>query len=111
MKWNRLLLLSTLSLVLLAGAGCAHTYYPPNQAPPPVAQVPPLIQLADRNGFQTGRADGQRDVFNGYPYEARRTRAYHETPGYDANLGPLGQYRNAFRNAYLRGYEAGYYHR
>jgi hypothetical protein len=108
MNCKRLLLLTTSSLVLFT-LGCAHdNYYPPNGPPPPIAQVPPLVQVADRNGFQTGRSDGQRDAANGYPFEARRTRAYHETPGYDPNLGPLGAYRNAFRNAYLRGYDAGY---
>jgi hypothetical protein len=76
-----------------------------------MAQVPPLIQLADRNGFETGRTDGAREAYAGYPHEPRRTRAYRETPGYDANLGPLGAYRNAFRDAYLRGYDAGFYRR
>jgi hypothetical protein len=69
------------------------------------------VQLAERNGFETGRADGARDANSGYPFSARRTRAYHDTPGYDPQLGPFHAYQNAFRNAYLRGYDRGFYRR
>jgi hypothetical protein len=71
--------------------------------------MPPLIQLADHNGFETGRADGASAVDSGAPPTPRRTRAYHDTPGYDPQLGPFGAYQNAFRNAYLRGYDRGYH--
>ncbi len=111
MNLQRAALLPLASLVLLAGVGCAHnTYYPP-PPPPPLAQVPPIIQLAERNGFETGRSDGARDAAQGFPFSARRTRAYHQTPGYDPALGPFGAYQNAFRNAYLRGYDHGFYRR
>jgi hypothetical protein len=97
------------SLLLIPVLGCAHNYPPP---PPPVyAQAPPLVQLADRNGFETGRSDGARDAGSGLPFSGRRTRAYNDTPGYDPQLGPFPAYRNAFRNAYLRGYDKGFYHR
>ncbi len=95
------------AIVVLCTVGCVRNYPPP---PPPVAP-PPLIQLADHNGFETGRTDGVRAVENGVPFSPRRTRAYHDTPGYDPNLGPFGAYQNAFRNAYLRGYDKGYYRR
>jgi hypothetical protein len=108
MKRRRLLTLATAALALAATVGCSHPYYPPPGPPPPPAGPPPILQLADRNGFETGRADGFRDGSAGIPFEPRRTRAYHVTPGYDPNLGPFGAYQNAFRNAYLRGYDAGY---
>ena len=111
MKLKAFVLTGAAFLLLLAGTGCAHPYYPPPPPPPPGAQIPPLLQLADRNGFDSGRADGERDAAAGYPFGARRTRAYRETPGYDPQLGPLGPYRNAFRNAYLRGYDRGFYRR
>jgi hypothetical protein len=107
MKYKSVLV-ALASTLLFAGLGCAHHYGPP---PPPIAQAPPLVQLADRNGFETGRSDGARDSANGVPFMARRTRAYHDTPGYDPQLGPFGAYRDAFRNAYLRGYDRGYYRR
>jgi hypothetical protein len=110
---NRHRLLPAIALtVLLAGVGCAHNYPPPPPPPPPPAvEAPPLLQLADRNGFQTVRSDGERDAVNGLPFHARATRAYRDTPGYDPQLGPFPVYRDAFRNAYLRGYDRGYYHR
>ncbi len=105
-------------LLSLAGAatlftvtGCASPRYyaPPPPPPPPVyEQRPPLVELADRNGFQTGNADGAREAYNGRPYNPQRTRAFHDTPGYDPNLGPFEPYRRAFREAYLRGYDAGF---
>ncbi len=107
MKANRLVVASA-SLLLLASLGCAHHYPPPPPPPPPPVQVSPLIQLAERNGFETGRRDGAAAVDNGYPPEPRRTRAYHDCPGYDPQLGPFGSYVNAFRLAYLRGYDRGY---
>ena len=113
MNQNSFLLAGATALILLASVGCAsHSYYPSAPPPPPpIAQQPPLIQLVDRNGFDTGRSDGARDAMAGYPFQPWRTRAYNETPGYDANLGPYGPYKNAFRNAYLRGYNVGFYRR
>lgn len=67
-----------------------------------------MVQLAERNGFDTGRADGERDVMNGMPSAPLRTRAYHDTPGFQPGMGPYPVYRDAFRHAYLRGYEHGY---
>lgn len=107
-----------LALLTLASglvfSGCSHTYYvPPPPPPPPVVYQPSqaLLDLAGRNGFNAGESDGSRDAYNGYPYEARRTPAYHDAPGYDPNLGPLEPYVNTFRLAYLRGYDKGYYRR
>jgi len=108
MKANRLALITLSSALLFAGLGCAPHYAPP-PPPPPGAQMPPLVQLADHNGFEAGRADGARAVDAGYPPTPRRTPAYRNTPGYDPQLGPFPPYRDAFRNAYLRGYDKGYH--
>jgi hypothetical protein len=104
------LLTAACGLAMLAATGC-HPAYPPPPPPPPQLGPSPLVQLADRNGFETGRADGARDAYAGIPFHARRTRAFHDTPGYDPQLGPFPVYRDAFRNAYLRGYDRGYYRR
>ena len=77
-------------------------------APAPYPSAPSIVQIADRNGFITGRGDGQRDSYSGRPYRARSTRAYYETPGFDPRIGPFGAYQNAFRLSYLRGYDQGY---
>ena len=103
-----ILMLALSSTLLFAALGCAHRYYPPPPPPPPMAQGPSIVQLAERNGFTTGRNDGAIDVQRGAPPRPRSTRAFHDTPGYDPQLGPFPVYRNAFRNAYLRGYRRGY---
>jgi hypothetical protein len=107
------LMFSIASSLLITAVGCAHPYYPPPPPPPPlpVAQGSPLVQLAEQNGFNTGRSEGAHDAEIGAPYHARRTRAFHDTPGYDPQLGPFPVYRDAFRDAYLRGYNRGYYRR
>jgi hypothetical protein len=94
-------------------AGCApHPYYgPPPPPPPPGYAVPPLIARAQSEGFRIGSSNGARDAYNGYGRHPQHDPAFHRTPGYDPNLGPYGPYRDAFRSAYLRGYDQSFYRR
>ena len=110
MSSHRLFVIAASSMVVLAGLGCAsHNYaYAPTPPPPAYVEAPQLVQVAERNGFQTGQSDGARDAYDGRHYRAQSTRAYNDAPGYDQGLGPFGPYRNAFRNAYLRGYDKGF---
>jgi ribosome modulation factor len=73
--------------------------------------VPPLVERAQQIGFRSGLDDGSRDSYQGYGYHPKHDRKFHNTPGYDPALGPYGPYRDAFRNAYLRGYDKGFYRR
>jgi hypothetical protein len=91
--------------------GCAqHPYY---AAPPPAAYAgaPPLIARADHEGFRSGLEDGARDAYNGFGHHPQRDRKFHDTPGYDPGFGPYGPYGDAFRQAYLRGYDQAFYRR
>jgi hypothetical protein len=112
MKPHRYLAFVVTSVAMLAGLGCTNNHQYGLQPPPPpaYAAVPPLVQVADRDGFRTGESDGAIDAREGRHYRAQSTRAYHDTPGYDRNLGPFPPYRDAFRNAYLRGYDRGFRH-
>jgi hypothetical protein len=107
---KRLLLLPACAAALLI-TGCSHPKYYAAPPPPAYAPGPSVIDLGGRNGYSTGAQDGSRDASFGYPYAPRRTRAYHDTPGYDPNVGPRGPYVNAFRNAYLQGYDKAFYRR
>lgn len=104
-----------LFLPLLFMAGCAHrtyTYaYAPPPPPPPPYSAPPLIERATNEGFRIGSANGARDAYRGFGYQPQRDRAFHDTPGYDPGLGPYAPYRDAFRSAYLRGYQEGFQRR
>jgi hypothetical protein len=105
--------LPLLAASLLVVTGCArHTYVAVAPPPPPgyAEQAPPLIQVAERNGFRAGSEAGSRDAATGRGYHPQHDRAFHETPGYDPSLGPLPAYRSAFRSAYIRGYEEGSHH-
>lgn len=104
------LLVAASAVVLLGSVGCREVYVGGAVPPPPpgVQGVPPNVQLADRNGFETGRADGERAAAYRAPADPRRMRAYAETPGYDRHLGPFDVYQNEYRLAYLRGFDKGY---
>ena len=111
MNFGKLALTFAGTSAILLSTGCAsHRYYAPPPPPPPAyAQRPPLIQLADQNGFRTGESNGARDAYEGRGYRPQADRAFHETPGYDPNLGPFQPYRRAFRDAYVRGYDNGFH--
>jgi hypothetical protein len=109
MKLSRIAL-PLVSVSCLFAAGCAqHPYYV--AAPATYASAPPLIERADRDGFRSGSEDGARDAYNGFAHRPERDRKFHDTPGYDPALGPYGPYRDAFRRAYVRGYDQAFYRR
>jgi hypothetical protein len=112
MKISRVALPLAMAACLFS-AGCAPHYYGPPPPPPPPGYngVPPLIERAQHEGFRAGSEDGARDSYNGFGYHPRHDRKFHNTPGYDPALGPFPPYRDAFRNAYLQGYDKGFYRR
>jgi len=111
MKISRLALPLAAAVCFLS-LGCAsHPYYAPPPPPPGYNGVPPLIERAQHEGFRSGSEDGARDSYNGFGYHPQHDRKFHNTPGYDPALGPFGPYRDAFRQAYLSGYDKGFYRR
>ncbi|HMG02647.1 MAG TPA: hypothetical protein VK596_05905 [Edaphobacter sp.] len=112
MKAPRVVILSFAGSLIFA-AGCAspqrYAYAPPPPPPPPYAAAPPLVEQARHEGFRMGSDAGVRDAYRGFGYQPRRGPAFHNTPGYDPALGPYGPYRDAFRQAYLQGYDRGFY--
>jgi hypothetical protein len=111
MKLSRFTL-SLISAICIFATGCAsHAYYAPGPPPPGYNGAPPLIERAQHEGFRAGSIDGARDAYNGFGYHPQRDRKFHNTPGYDPGMGPYGPYRDAFRQSYLQGYDAGFHHR
>lgn len=111
MKAPKMVLVLTAAILTTAGCSQRRYYAPPPPPPPPVQVVPPLVQEAEHNGFRMGMDAGSRDGYNGSGYHPKRDGAFRSTPGYDPRLGPVGPYQNAFRNAFLRGYDKGFYRR
>lgn len=104
--------LPLIAVACLLTTGCGHpTYVGPPPPPPPYPGPSPLIQSAEQQGFRAGVADGSRDAYNRMGYHPKRTRAFHDTPGYNPSFGPFGPYRSHFRDAYMRGYNQGFYRR
>jgi hypothetical protein len=110
MKLSRFALPFAAAACLIA-TGCGpHPYYAPGPPPPPYS-APPLIERAEHQGFRFGTDDGARDAYSGFGHHPQRDRKFHDTPGYDPALGPYGPYRDAFRRAYLHGYDQAFYRR
>ena len=112
MKLSRIAFSLVTAVVCLVAAGCAsHPYYAVAPPPPPYNSVPPLIARASHEGFRSGSQDGARDLYNGIGHHPERDRKFHDAPGYDPALGSYGPYRDAFRSAYIRGYNQAFYRR
>ena len=106
------LLLFSATVLLLSGCAASHPYYAVAPPPPPPVygyrEQPPLISVAQQQGFRAGTDDGARDAYERRAYRPEHNRRFHDAPGYDPRLGPYEPYRDAFRDAYLRGYANGY---
>jgi hypothetical protein len=59
-------------------------------------------------GYQDGFADGGHDRATGHSFRPTHDRAYKHAPEY--GHPPIGrdEYKNIYREAYVRGYEKGY---
>ncbi len=111
MKRSRLLLPAMIAAAISL-AGCSHPILPYSPPPPPSnAPVPPLVEMAENNGFKAGMEDGAHDARAMASYAPRSNTRFRKAPGYDPDYGPHGPYVQYFRGAYLRGYEKGFYHR
>jgi hypothetical protein len=109
MMYRRLIPALLLSTVLFS-AGCSQrSYYVAPPPPPPGPSM--LVDQAQQNGFRAGMESGQRDAYNGFGYRPRHDRAFHDTPGYYPQFGPHGMYQSYFRDAFMRGYDKGFYRR
>jgi len=66
-------------------------------------------EVARREGYQQGLYTGSNDARRGQSYNPQRSRYYKNADsGYNSSYGPRGQYRQAFRDGFLRGYREGY---
>jgi hypothetical protein len=104
--------LPLIAAACLLTTGCSHrTYYGPPPPPPPYGGPSALVQSAEQQGFRSGVDAGSRDAYDRTGYHPKRNRIFHDTPGYNPSFGPFGPYRSHFRDAYLRGYNQGFYRR
>ena len=115
-----------LAAVAIGITGCSNelVMVPRPQAPPAyieygpreavgryTGQLPPLIQSALCNGGRAGFEAGARDSYYRAGYAPRSDESYLDAPGYDFRLGPAHPYVDAYRDAYLRAYDRGFYRR
>jgi hypothetical protein len=68
-----------------------------------------IYQAARNQGYQSGLNTGSRDAERGQSYNPQRSRYYKDAAeGYNSSYGNRGQYQQAYRDGFLRGYEEGY---
>jgi hypothetical protein len=65
--------------------------------------------VAQDNGYQDGLNTGTSDAQRGQSYDPQRSHYYkNATDGYNSSYGNKGQYKQAYRDGFLRGYDDGY---
>jgi hypothetical protein len=60
-------------------------------------------------GYGDGLRDGQHDWYTGHRFRPEHSGNFkHADRGYDHHFGPKWQYKQAYRDGYVRGYQRGY---
>lgn len=68
-----------------------------------------VYQIAADRGYQDGLSTGQEDAYRDQNYDPQRSHYYKNgTYGYNSSYGSKGQYKQAYRDGFLRGYRDGY---
>jgi hypothetical protein len=68
-----------------------------------------VYQIATDRGYQDGLSTGQEDAYRGQNYDPQRSHYYRNgTEGYNSSYGSKGQYKQAYRDGFVRGYQQGY---
>jgi hypothetical protein len=96
------------ALLLLGGAaGVASAQYGQGYGSAYRDQNSPS-EYAARVGFQDGQNDGSHDRATGHSFRPTHDSDYKHAPEYGHPDISRGQYKNVYRDAYVRGYEKGY---
>lgn len=104
-------------LLALVSTACGTVYaqgrsYPYPQGPGPRGGVYRGGGYADeayRRGYDDGYQRGLDAARDGDRYDPRRERWYRDADrGYDRRWGPRADYRQFYRDAFTRGYDAGF---
>jgi hypothetical protein len=68
-----------------------------------------VYQVARNQGYSDGLSTGSADAQRGQSYNPQRSHYYKDgSDGYNSSYGNRGQYKQAFREAFLQGYREGY---
>ena len=68
-----------------------------------------IYRAALNNGYQAGVYTGASDAQRGQSYDPQRSHYYKNgTDGYNSSYGNKGQYKQAYRDGFLRGYQEGF---
>ena len=107
------------SVAAFAQYGAPSPYYPPPQYGPGYGPAPQSRywqeyreergpDYAHRWGYHAGEINGQRDRETGHSYRPTHDDAYKHVPNSGGIPMPRGLFKDEYRDAYVRGYQAGY---
>ncbi len=66
-------------------------------------------RYAEERGYQDGLYTGERDARDGQSYDPQRSHYYRNaTDGYNSSYGHKSDYKRAYRDGFLRGYDDGF---
>jgi len=105
---------AVLALAGSCAAAVAQYYPPPQYLPPPQSRYwqfyheDRLPNYAARWGFHAGEVNGQRDRDTGHSYRPSHDDAYKHVPSSSGIPVPRDEFKQTYRDAYIRGYDAGY---
>jgi len=94
-------------LILGGGAAMASAQYGPGYNSAYREQSDPS-DYAAHWGYQDGFADGSHDRTTGHSFRPTHDGAYKHAPEYGHPPINRDEYKNIYREAYVRGYEKGY---
>jgi hypothetical protein len=68
-----------------------------------------IYRVAQNQGYQDGLYTGSSDAQRGQSYNPQRSHYYKDgTSGYNSSYGNKGQYKQAYRDGFLQGYDQGF---
>lgn len=95
---------------LMAGCG-GHPRRTVVYGAPPQVSADRVARIAGENGFRDGRQAGRFDAEHNRRPDPRRASQYRAYPGWAADMGDRGVYRDFYQAAFVRGYQEAYGHR
>lgn len=109
------------SVAAFAQYGAPAPNYPPPQYGPNYGPAPQSHywqdfressgpDFAHRWGYHAGEVNGQRDRVTGHSYRPTHDDAYKHVPNSDGIPMPRALFKDEYKDAYIRGYQAGYGH-
>lgn len=103
--------LASIALLSMLGAGTSFAQYGYNDPQPGsyYRESDYAVEHARQAGYQDGVAEGERDRATGHSFRPTHSDRYEDAPDHGDRVGlRRDDFKNLYRQAFLRGYDRGY---